>query len=433
MQTKQYSPDGKRWWDGTRSLTVSSRRWIVILFFSLFSAVVSLFTIAPTSAGMGSAALFFGSWLVFAVTGGYALAFRRHVFPFAAMSLVLVSMSGWLAGLATSPSSGELPRPLLSTGATAPVVVPSSNVTLTASTSASTVCASSTEHRAVDVDLSSPGPWQAHLVGFNDCEIQSVTYWIRDAKHHWRSSETIRSQPFTAPVQWWQGDNSGYEVVTAHVKLHSGKMLTNPGGWHWVDGHHSSPEGTISVKLNADATAQASYAPALHGSVIQRVDFWLRSAHDRWTRTGPAMRQADGTYSVSRLAGTETADWNGPDAAVAVHVVWPNGADSSQLHRLPPRRHLRLHGRLLHHPRQLLHHPRQLLQRRRPLLQTVHTQTRPPLAPLQSVPTGRGATPSTAAEPARITAAFTGGLETSVLPVRATIDGRLLGPTPGAI
>jgi hypothetical protein len=327
MQTKQYSPDGKRWWDGTRSLTVSSRRWIVILFFSLFSAVVSLFTIAPTSAGMGSAALFFGSWLVFAVTGGYALAFRRHVFPFAAMSLVLVSMSGWLAGLATSPSSGELPRPLLSTGATAPVVVPSSNVTLTASTSASTVCASSTEHRAVDVDLSSPGPWQAHLVGFNDCEIQSVTYWIRDAKHHWRSSETIRSQPFTAPVQWWQGDNSGYEVVTAHVKLHSGKMLTNPGGWHWVDGHHSSPEGTISVKLNADATAQASYAPALHGSVIQRVDFWLRSAHDRWTRTGPAMRQADGTYSVSRLAGTETADWNGPDAAVAVHVVWPNGAE----------------------------------------------------------------------------------------------------------
>jgi hypothetical protein len=220
----------------------------------------------------------------------------------AAIGAVLMSMAGCAAGSALAPVRAENARPACS-------ALPDR---LTGS---------------VDVDLSPAGPWMARLNGLDDSQVRSVVYWIRDAKHRWRALEAVDRAPFDAPVDWWDGDNSGYEAVTAHVTLCSGKTLRDPGGWHWVDGRHASPLGSTRVALNADGSAGATYAPALHGTVIREVDFWLRTADRHWVDAGAATQPGTGTYSVPRLAGSGSGGWNGSDAAVSVHVVWPNGSE----------------------------------------------------------------------------------------------------------
>ncbi len=173
--------------------------------------------------------------------------------------------------------------------------------------------------------LSPDGPWIARLTGFDDSQVRSVVYWILDARQRWRSSTVLTSAPFEAPVEWWLGGNSGYEAVTAHVTLNSGRMLKDPGGWHWVDGRHANPGGTSAVRLNADGSAKASYQPALHMAVISSVEFWLRGSDGHWARGGTASHASNGMYSVDQIDGSRSPGWNGGDSALSVHVLWPNG------------------------------------------------------------------------------------------------------------
>src|SRR5205807_7934335 len=117
--------------------------------------------------------------------------------------------------------------------------------------------------------------WTAQLTGGDDSEVGSVVFWVRDARNQWRSSPAVDTVPFRAPVEWWLGDNSGYEVITAHVTLRTGQVVSDPGGWRWVDGRGIDPQGLSTVRLNADGSASASYRPARNATVISRVEFWL--------------------------------------------------------------------------------------------------------------------------------------------------------------
>jgi hypothetical protein len=173
--------------------------------------------------------------------------------------------------------------------------------------------------------VSTDGPWTASLTGLHPDSVASVTYWIRDAKRHWRSTKAVVVPPFEAPIDWWDGDNSGPEVVTAHVLLRSGKVDRDPGGWHWIRAPHTNPSGLAELQLNVDGSASASYKPAAHLSVIREVDFWLRDGGDHWAKAGTAASARNGTYSISHLLGTDRLGWNGTDAALSIHVVWPNG------------------------------------------------------------------------------------------------------------
>jgi hypothetical protein len=134
----------------------------------------------------------------------------------------------------------------------------------------------------------------------------------------------VRTAPFEANVNWWEGDNSGREAVTAHVTLRSGKVVKDPGGWRWIDGGNANPGGQTTVRLNADGTAGAVYVPQRHGAVINRVEYWLRPADRRWVLAGTTTSAVDGRWSVARLDGTSGGGWNGSQAALSVHVVWPN-------------------------------------------------------------------------------------------------------------
>jgi hypothetical protein len=178
----------------------------------------------------------------------------------------------------------------------------------------------------VSVLVSTDGPWTASMAGLDPDSVTSVTYWIRDARQHWRSTAEIVAPPFEAPIDWWDGDNSGSEVVTAHVTLRSGKVVKDPGGWHWIRGPHTNPAGTAELQLNVGGSASASYTPAAHLSVIRQVDFWLRNGNDHWAMAGTASSANDGTYSIGSLLDTDRDGWNGTDAALSIHVVWPNGA-----------------------------------------------------------------------------------------------------------
>jgi Protein of unknown function (DUF3761) len=187
------------------------------------------------------------------------------------------------------------------------------------------VIALSSAGRRIDVRLTDSGPWVAHLVNFDLNTVQSVTYYIRDASNHWRETQPVTSAPFEAPVNWWEGDNNGYEVVTAHVILLTGKELKDPGGWHWVDGHHTDPKGSIQAWTNADGTPGATYTPDSHLEDIKAVEFWFRDANDQWHDVGPGTRsQEDADWLVQSLKGIPT-DWQGAEDAVSVHVVWPGG------------------------------------------------------------------------------------------------------------
>jgi Protein of unknown function (DUF3761) len=230
---------------------------------------------------------------------------RRHFVPLvAAVLLLLTATGGYLAGLLVSGSSPKA----------------------AAAWTVRTVSARTSESGGTDVVLSPTGPWVAQLVRFDRSQVRSVVYWVRDARNRWRSSQVAQSEPFEAQVNWWEGDNSGYEVVTAHVTMRSGRVIKDPGGWHWINGLHASPGGSTAVQLNSDGSAGAMYAPARHGSVISRVEFWLASGDGHWTEAGTATAPDRGVYSIGVLTGTQVAGWNGSAAAVSVHVVWPNGS-----------------------------------------------------------------------------------------------------------
>lgn len=190
---------------------------------------------------------------------------------------------------------------------------------------AAPVAASASGGQKVDVKLTESGPWVASLVGFDLSKVESVTYWVRDAAGRWSSLDPVTSEPFTAPVDWWLGDIHGYVAVTARVTLTSGKQVKDPGGWHWVNGSHANPAGSIDAWTNLDGTPGASYKPDSHLADIQAVEFWFRDAVDTWHNAGKVIRDPeDTTWILDSFPGL-AADWKGADNAVSVHVIWPGG------------------------------------------------------------------------------------------------------------
>ena len=187
------------------------------------------------------------------------------------------------------------------------------------------VAASTSAAQRIDVRVSESGPWVAQLVNFDLNSVQSVTYYVRDAAKHWTATNPVTSSPFESPVDWWAGDNNGYEVVTAHVTLLTGEQLKDPGGWHWIDGHHTDPKGSIQAWTNADGTPGATYTPDFHLDDIKAVEFWFRDASDQWHDVGAGTRSPeDAGWLVQRFKGI-TTDWQGAEDAVSVHVLWPGG------------------------------------------------------------------------------------------------------------
>jgi len=177
----------------------------------------------------------------------------------------------------------------------------------------------------VDVRILSDGPWTAFPVGFDLSKIKQITYYIRDARGHWRKVPVVTSPPFEAAISWWDGNNAGYEAVTAHVITTAGKEIKDPGGYHWVNGQHANPGGQITAVVNPDGTGGATYDPEKDTSVIKGVEFWFRDANSRWLDGGAGAQSGDdGGWVVDVLNGTSKPGWNGSGAAVAVHVIWPN-------------------------------------------------------------------------------------------------------------
>jgi hypothetical protein len=352
-----------------------SGTWWKAVLAVIYYVVLTLFTAISLADGMWGGALLFGSWIVLGVAAAYAWTLRRRALPLLAMiGLMLAAMASCVAGAALSPSSSAPPGRSSSAPVAAVPVTPSVRATSTPAASATpahpaTPAPPSTPSQAprqtpvalptvalqtptattpptaptpsspaqvpaapvlgrpgVDVDLSPDGPWAARLTGFDYTQVRSVVYWIRDAGQRWRSSQVIDTPPFEAPVEWWAGNNGGYEVVTAHVTLRSGRVIRDPGGWHWVDGRHANPDGTSEVLLHTNGSAGAAYRPALHAVVISGVDFWLRDGDGNWAKAGAAGEPTDGAYSVAMLDGSQRDGWNGTSAALSIHVVWPNGS-----------------------------------------------------------------------------------------------------------
>lgn len=177
----------------------------------------------------------------------------------------------------------------------------------------------------IDVRITDSGPWIAQLVNFDLATVQSVTYYVRDAGQHWTATKPVTASPFEAPIDWWAGDNEGYEVVTAHVVLLTGETIKDPGGWHWVDGHHTDPKGSINAWINPDDTIGASYKPDFHATDVSGVNFWYRDCSGRWHNAGSAT-QDDADWVLVRFDGvTWACDTGDAIRAVSVHVIWVNG------------------------------------------------------------------------------------------------------------
>jgi hypothetical protein len=187
------------------------------------------------------------------------------------------------------------------------------------------VVASVGSDQHIDVRLTDSGPWIAYLVNFDFATVMAVTYYIRDANQSWRQTESVKSAPFEAPINWWEGANNGDEAVTAHVTLESGQVMTDPGGWQWIDGYSADPKGSIQAWTNRDGTPGALYAPDSHTTDIKGVEFWFRDSNDHWHDVGPGTKtSADADWAVQSFEGIP-AGWKGSEDAVSIHVVWPGG------------------------------------------------------------------------------------------------------------
>ena len=185
------------------------------------------------------------------------------------------------------------------------------------------VSAEASSGASVDVRLTRSGPWIAELVNVDLATVRSATYYVKDAKDHWTRLDPVTSVPFEAPVEWWQGDNSGFIAVTAHVTLKTGKTIKDPGGWHWVDGHHADPKGTIAAWVNSDGTPGASYTPDQHFADIKAVEFWFRDGDNQWHNAGQIVREPEDTDWVLLSYTAAGKAWQGSSAAMSVHVIWP--------------------------------------------------------------------------------------------------------------
>jgi hypothetical protein len=86
----------------------------------------------------------------------------------------------------------------------------------------------------------------------------------------------------------------------------------------------------VIPRLPPDGTAGAAYTPSREQSEVKRVEFWLRNKDRRWIQADSiGSPNSNGTFVAPILQSTSSADWNGTDAAVSVHVVWPSGTSVS--------------------------------------------------------------------------------------------------------
>lgn len=175
----------------------------------------------------------------------------------------------------------------------------------------------------VDVRIPVDGLWTAFLVGFDPAQVRSVTYYWMDAAGKWRHSPRTVIAPFSAAIPWWEGDNSGYEAVTAHVELKSGEKVNDPGGWHWVDGHHVNPKGSLTASTDG-STYAATYTPAAEAGEIASVEFWIKDVAGHWFDGGRGIGM-NGAWRAVPLLGQGGKPFQATAESLAVHVIWPSG------------------------------------------------------------------------------------------------------------
>jgi hypothetical protein len=190
------------------------------------------------------------------------------------------------------------------------------------------ITASAASDMRVDVALTPDGPWTSKLLGAGSEHIKSVVYYIRDGHGVWRHGPSVTTAPFTQPFLWWEGDNSDYEVVTAHVVTTSGQTIQDPGGWHWVNGHHADPGGAITGTQLKDGSAAVSYIPANEQGTMVGAEFWFRDSSGNWSDAGAGVNAGDNSWKLSPLPKTADSGWQGDQVAVSVHVLWPNGSQT---------------------------------------------------------------------------------------------------------
>ena len=187
--------------------------------------------------------------------------------------------------------------------------------------------ADSTGRQGVDVTIPADGLWTARLVGFDPGTVRSVTYFWRDGKKAWRHTNPEFIPPFSTPLAWWEADNSDFEAVTAHVELNSGKVIKDPGGWHWVDGHHVNPRGSLTAVTDGHSYG-AAYAPSAEAGQVAGVEFWIRESGGSWSDAGGGHSIDGHIWSLGPLLGPGSKPFAGTADAVSVHVIWPSGKQS---------------------------------------------------------------------------------------------------------
>lgn len=275
-------------------------------------------TVRLAARGEGQAAVFVGCWLLMVQPVAFGwLGRHRHVALVAMAGLALVSVAGYgsAAPLPSAPVASVTASP-------SPQARPSSSPTPIA---ASGACSSAAVLLTLHLDVSARGPWKASLQGSGGCAVRSVVYWERDAKHNWRAFRPANRDPFIALIK--QDGRSGRVVVTADLRLRSGEVIDDLGGWHWVNRGRIDPGGELSVDLDTGGSAGATYIPGSDAEAIQGVTFWLRDAHGHWTVAGNGVEGGNSAWSLSHLAGTQTPGWNGPSAAVSVDVAMRGGTE----------------------------------------------------------------------------------------------------------
>jgi uncharacterized protein DUF3761 len=188
--------------------------------------------------------------------------------------------------------------------------------------------ASAASDLRVDVALTPDGPWTSELLGPGSEHVRSVVYYIRDGHGVWRHGAALTAAPFTEPFLWWEGDNSDYEVVTAHVVTTSGQTVKDPGGWHWVNGHHADPGGSITGTQLKDGSAAVSYSPTNEQGTMVGAEFWFRDSSGSWSDAGAGVNAGDNSWRLSPLPRTTSSGWQGDQVAASVHVLWPNGSQT---------------------------------------------------------------------------------------------------------
>ena len=231
---------------------------------------------------------------------------RRVLVWLAVVSLVLFWPVGTaLAAPTPSPSTQPSPTPTSAPSPTArPILGP----------------------KATLVAFSNQEPWIAQLSGFDLENVESATYFVRDAAQHWHSVGPITDAPFAAELEWWTWNDAGQMVVTSHVQMQVGaNAVKDPGGWTTVDGQSVNPGGSFEAMANSDGSLGARYTPARGATRIAAVQFWLRTG-GQWNQVAQVSQPgATGSFEAVSIPGTNSDGWKSNDTAMSVHVVWPGG------------------------------------------------------------------------------------------------------------